>query len=93
MAEQEISAEEQLSNAVWTWVQRLVVAAVLFGSGYFAHYYRFSDAADLRLSNKQLQDQVVDLKNQRETMSTRLARESRDKEVCRRDLKKCKAGE
>lgn len=92
MADKEISAEEQLSNAVWTWVQRLVVAAVLFGAGYFAHYYRFSDAADLRLANKQLQDQVVDLKNQRETMSTRLARETRDKEVCRRDLKNLKAG-
>jgi seryl-tRNA synthetase len=84
------SAEEQLREAVWVWVQRLVVALVLMGAGYFAAWYSYGDAVELRQTKKELEDTIVDLKNQRETLSTKIARESRDKEVCRRDMKKLK---
>jgi len=90
MVEENKSAEEQLHDAVWNWVQRFVVAAVLFGAGLFAGYYQWGDAVDLRHTNKELQDQIVDLKNQRETLNTKIAREKRDKEVCRRDLNELK---
>ena len=86
MAEEEKTAEEELKEAVWTWVQKAVVALVLFGSGIVAAYFAWGDAADLRQTTKELQDQIVDLKNQRETLNTRIAREARDKEVCNRDL-------
>ena len=80
--------EEQLREAVWAWVQRVVVALVLMGAGYFAAWYTYGDAVELRQTKKELEDTIVDLKNQRETLSTKIARESRDKEVCRRDMKK-----
>jgi hypothetical protein len=86
MAEEEKTAEEELKEAVWVWVQKTVVALVLFGSGIVAAYFAWGDAGDLRQTNKELQDQIVDLKNQRETLNTRIAREARDKEVCNRDL-------
>jgi hypothetical protein len=85
MAEEK-TAEEELKDAVWSWFQRAVVALSLFGGGIVAAYFAWGDAAELRQTNKELQDQIVDLKNQRETLNTRIARESRDKEVCGRDL-------
>jgi uncharacterized protein YlxW (UPF0749 family) len=89
MAEEK-TAEEELKEAVWSWVQKAVVALTLFGSGIVAAYFAWGDAAELRQHNKELQDQIVDLKNQRETLNTRIARETRDKEVCNRDLQDLK---
>ncbi|RMF24168.1 MAG: hypothetical protein D6760_03930 [Deltaproteobacteria bacterium] len=90
MADTEKSAEEQLHDAVWTWVQRLVIALVLLGAGLFAGYYQWGDAVELRKQNKQLEDRIVDLKNDRETLSTQIARERRDKEVCQKQLRELK---
>jgi hypothetical protein len=89
MAE-EVTAEQELKNAVWEWTQYIVVALVLFGGGVLAGYFAWGDAAELRQHSKELQDQIVDLKNQRETLNTRIAREARDKEVCNRDLQDAK---
>lgn len=87
MADKDKSAEEQLHDAAWVWVQRLVITLVLIGAGYFIRYYQYSDSAALRVENKEQQDKIVDLKNQRETCSTQIARHKRDFEVCRKDLK------
>jgi uncharacterized membrane-anchored protein YhcB (DUF1043 family) len=92
MAQEEKAVEEQLREAIWSGVQRVVVAAVLFGSGFFAAWYSYGDAPQLRQTKKELEDTIVDLKNQRETLSTKIAREARDKEVCMRDLKKANEG-
>jgi hypothetical protein len=86
MTDLEKSPPEQLKENLWVGAQRLVVTLVLFGAGVFAGYFQWGDAAALRLEKKQFEDQIVDLKNQRETLSTRIAREQRDKEVCRKKL-------
>jgi hypothetical protein len=39
MAE-EVTAEQELKNALWVWTQRTVVALVLFGGGILAAYLR-----------------------------------------------------
>ncbi len=90
MADNDISAEQQLRDAMWTWVQRVVLAAVLFGAGLFSGYFRWGDAVEKRQENRELQDKIVNLKNQRETASTRLSREQRDKEVCQKELRTLK---
>jgi hypothetical protein len=90
MKDEEKSPPELLKETLWQWAQRLVITAVLFGAGVFAGYFQWGDAAALRLEKKQLEDQIVDLKNQRETLSTRIAREQRDKEVCRKELTEVK---
>ncbi len=90
MADNDRSAEDQLHDAVWTWVQRAVLAAVLFGAGLFSGYFRWGDAVEMRQNNRELQDVIVDLKNQRETLSTRISREQRDKEVCQKALRALK---
>ena len=87
MADEEKSAEQQLSDAIWGTVSRAVLAIALLGAGFFAGYYRWGDAVECREEVKVQQDQIVDLKNQRETLSTRIARFQRDLEVCRKDLK------
>jgi C4-dicarboxylate-specific signal transduction histidine kinase len=90
MAEEEKTAEDQLRDATWQWAARAVLLVVLLGLGYFAGYVQMGDAAKLRTENKELQDTIVDLKNQRETTNTRMARETRDKEVCEKELKSVK---
>jgi len=90
MAQEQKSAEDQLRDATWMWVQRVVMAAVLIGAGYVGGWFAYGDAVELRQTNKEQQDTIVDLKNQRETLSTRIAREQRDKEVCQRDLRELK---
>jgi cell division protein FtsB len=87
MAEEEKSAEQQLSDAIWGTVSRVVLAVALLGAGLFAGYYRWGDAVEAREQVKLQQDQIVDLKNQRETLSTRIARFQRDLEVCRKEMK------
>ena len=91
MADNDKSAEEQLHDAAWVWVQRLVITLVLIGAGYFIRYYQYSDSSKLRVDNKEQQDMIVDLKNQRETLSTQIARHKRDFEVCRKELKELRA--
>jgi cell division protein FtsB len=90
MVDEEKSPPQMLKESLWKGAQRLVVTAVLFGAGVYAGYFQWGDAASLRLEKKQLEDQIVDLKNQRETLSTRIAREQRDKEVCRKELAEAK---
>ena len=84
------TAQEELKEAAWEWTQKIVTALVLFFGGIVAAYFLWGDAAELRQGNKELNDQIVDLKNQRETLNTRIARELRDKEVCIRDLRELK---
>jgi hypothetical protein len=90
MKDEDKSPPELLKETLWSWAQRLVVTAVLLGAGVYAGYFQWGDAAALRLEKKQLEDQIVDLKNQRETLSTRIAREQRDKEVCRKEMTELK---
>ena len=91
MADKEQSAEEQLSDAIWGTVSRVVLAIALIGAGIFAGYYRWGDAVEVRQEVLEKQDQIVKLKNERETLSTRIARFQRDLEVCRKELKELRA--
>ncbi|MFQ5351851.1 MAG: hypothetical protein ACE5D3_02120 [Candidatus Binatia bacterium] len=87
MAEEGKSAEQELKDAVWTWTGRVVMAAVIFGAGFFAAWFRAKDYPEVVQKLAECNDTIVDLKNERETLSTRIAREARDKEVCRKKLK------
>ena len=91
MADKDKSAEQQLSDAIWGTVSRVVLALALVGAGLFAGYYRWGDAVECRMEVKEQQDQIVDLKNQRETLSTRIARLTRDLEVARKEIKELEA--
>jgi hypothetical protein len=92
MSESEKSPQDELKEKTWQAANRLVLAATLFGSGYVVGYLQYGDAVELRDKVKQQQDRIVDLENERETMSTRMAKETRDREVCDKDLKAAKAG-
>ncbi len=90
MSEHERTAEEQLNDAVWTWAGRIAIAAALIGAGWFGAYTQYGDATELRILAKTHEDRIVELENQRETISTRLAKETRDREVCQKELKALK---
>lgn len=92
MAEELKSPKEELKEKMWQGAMRLVVMAVLIGAGYLIAYLQYGDAAVLRKQNKQQQDRIVDLENERETISTRLAKETRDKETCNKELTAAKKG-
>jgi hypothetical protein len=83
----EKQASDELRDATWQWAGRFVMMLVLMGAGYFGGYVQFGDAVELRHENKKLEDTIVDLKNQRETTNTKMARETRDGEVCGKKLK------
>lgn len=79
--------QEELKEKIWQGATRLAIAATLFGGGYTVGYLQYGDAVELRQTVKQKQDRIVDLENNRETLSTRLAKVGRDKEVCEKELK------
>ncbi len=83
-------AQEELNEAAWEWAGRLVVAAALIGAGFFGGYMKWGNAPKLAAQLAESQDEIVRVKNKRESMSTVLARVDRDKEVCERDLHKAK---
>lgn len=79
--------QEELKEKTWQAATNIAIAATLFGSGYLAAYLQYSDAIELRETVKQKQDRIVDLENDRETMSTRMAKVTRDKELCEKAAK------
>lgn len=79
--------QEELKEKTWQAATRLAIALTLFGGGYTVGYLQYGDAVELRQTVKQKQDRIVDLENDRETMSTRMAKVGRDKEVCEKELK------
>jgi hypothetical protein len=92
MSDLDKTPQEELREKTWQAATRLVVAATLFGGGLLAGYLAWGDAAQLRSEIKQKKDRIVDLENDRETASTRLAKITRDKEVCEKELKTVKTG-
>lgn len=74
--------QEELKEKIWQGATRIAIAGFLFGGGYTVGYLQYGDAVELRTQVKQKQDRIVDLENDRETMSTKLAKVTRDKEVC-----------
>jgi cell division protein FtsB len=84
--------QEELKEKTWQAATRLAIAATLFGSGYTVGYIQYGDAVELRAAVKQKHDRIVDLENERETMSTRMAKLTRDKDISDKELKACKEG-
>jgi len=79
--------QEELKEKTWQAATRIAIALTLFGSGYTVGYLQYGDAVELRSTVKQKQDRIVDLENDRETMSTKLAKVTRDMEVCKKAAK------
>ena len=79
--------QEELKEKTWQAATRIAIALTWFGSGYTVGYLQYGDAVELRSTVKQKQDRIVDLENDRETMSTKLAKITRDKEVCEKAAK------
>lgn len=90
MSDLDKTPQEELREKTWQAATRIVIGLTLLGSGYLVGYLQYSDAIQLRSQVKQKQDRIVDLENDRETMSTRMAKVTRDKEICEKDLKACK---
>lgn len=84
--------QEELREKAWQAATRIAIAATLFGSGYTVGYLQYGDAVELRSTVKQKQDRIVDLENDRETMSTKMAKVTRDKEICEKAAKAAAAG-
>lgn len=87
MADLDKTPQEELKEKIWQGATRLAIAICLFGGGYTVGYLQYGDAIQLRDKVKQKQDRIVDLENDRETMSTKLAKVTRDKEVCEKAAK------
>lgn len=91
MSADDKTPQEELKEKTWQAATTIFIYACLFGAGFFVGYLMYGDAVELRDKTKQQQDRIVDLENERETMSTRMAKETRDKEVCEKELKAAKA--
>jgi hypothetical protein len=87
MSDLDKTPQEELKEKTWQAATRLAIAITLFGSGYTVGYLQYGDAVALRTQVKTLKDRIVDLENDRETMSTRMAKVTRDKEICEKAAK------
>lgn len=87
MASLDKTPQEELKEKAWQAATRVALAVTLLGGGYTIGYLQFGDAIQLRTEVKQKKDRIVDLENERETMSTKMAKVSRDKDVCEKAAK------
>jgi hypothetical protein len=82
--EEEKSPQQFLLETIWTYTGWAVVLIACFGFGMFAGYVRWGDAPGLRLKVDQFEKQVMSLKNERETLNSRIAKATQERDACQK---------
>lgn len=80
----EKTPQQQVKEALWWYTQVIVILAAVLGTGYYVGYLRWGDATKLRKRVTQLEQDVVKLRNERESLNSQLALVSRDRDDCRK---------
>jgi predicted negative regulator of RcsB-dependent stress response len=77
---------EEVKEVVWTYTGWAVILLVCIGAGVFIGYELWGQASSLQAQLTEQTETVNRLKNERETIKSQLALETRDKEACQRAL-------
>lgn len=84
--EEEKTPQEQVKEAIWTYTGWAVIILACIGAGVFIGYEAWGDAPTLRRKVDQYEKQVLDLKNNRESLQTQIAMLTRDRDECKKSL-------
>lgn len=84
--EEEKSPQEQVKEAIWTYTGWAVIILACIGAGVFIGYEAWGDAPTLRRKVDQYEKQVLELKNNRESLQTQIAMATRDRDECQKSL-------
>jgi hypothetical protein len=71
----EESSQQLLVETIWTYTGWTVVIFACIGAGIFIGHVKWGDAAALRVRVDQYEQQVVALRNERDTMIAKLTQE------------------
>ena len=81
--EEEKSPQQFVMETIWTYTGWAMVLLACIGAGFYIGYLRWGDAPALKLRIDSLDKQVLSLKNDRETVNTRLAKATQERDECR----------
>ena len=82
--EEEKSPQQLVMEAIWTYAGWAIVILACVGAGVFIGHVRWGDATALRGKVEQYEKQVLTLKNERETLNTRIAKLTQERDVCQK---------
>lgn len=86
MEDEEKSPQQTVKEAIWTYTGWAVIILACIGAGVFIGYEAWGDAPHLRKRVDQLEKQVLELKNNRESLQTQVAMATRDRDECHKAL-------
>ncbi len=79
---EEKTPQQLVMEAIWTYTGWAVVILACVGAGVFIGHVKWGDAAALRVKVDQYEKQVLTLKNERETLNTKIAKASQERDAC-----------
>jgi hypothetical protein len=91
-AEEEKSPQQYVMETIWTYTGWAVVLLACIGAGFYIGYLRWGDAPALKLRVDSVEKQVMALKNERETLNTKLAKMTQERDECRNTASKTAGG-
>jgi predicted negative regulator of RcsB-dependent stress response len=82
--DEEKSPQQLVMEAIWTYAGWAIVILACIGAGVFIGHVRWGDATALRAKVDQYEKQVLTLKNERETLNTRIAKATQERDACQK---------
>jgi hypothetical protein len=79
---EEKSPQQLVVETIWTYTGWTVVILACIGAGVFIGHVRWGDATALRAKVEQYEKQVLTLKNERETLNTKIAKATQERDAC-----------
>jgi len=81
---EEKSPQQLVVETIWTYTGWTVVILACIGAGVFIGHVRWGDATMLRGKVEQYEKQVLTLKNERETLNTKIAKLTQERDACQK---------
>jgi len=82
--DEEKSPQQLVMEAIWTYTGWAIVILACIGAGVFIGHVRWGDATRLRSKVQEYEKQVLTLKNERETLNTRIAKLTQERDSCQK---------
>jgi predicted negative regulator of RcsB-dependent stress response len=82
--DEEKTPQQLVMEAIWTYAGWTIVILACIGAGVFIGHVKWGDADALRQKVEQYEKQVLTLKNERETLNTRIAKLTQERDSCQK---------
>lgn len=83
-SDEEKSPQHLVVDTLRTYAGWLLAILACMGAGVFMGHAKWGDADTLRAKVRQYEKQVLSLKNERETLNTRIAELTQERDTCRK---------